>query len=327
MRKLIFSTPMLCIIMIVLFLSCKEKNTESTNDTESDTIEIKGQQEQEDDVQNPTTGMGPNISPDGKKVVFYSYVDENKGYIFSMNIDGSGKKMISKQIPTGFHTEPVWSPDGTKIAFTNFTPDSGAKVLVMDKDGNNWQNPVSVSDKGFHMFGDWEPDSKNFYFFHWPEGGFTPDVYYYENGTVNRITNDGISCRPHLGGDGTLFFSKIVDEEKRIYDTYKVIGSVKNDKISTQKMDDLEGDFFTDKYALKTKDVGDSTVFVLEDLDGNDLREVGSVPHKGIMFPKLDKDLKNIIYNTSFEEGPEVHLLNLETNTITKLVAESETKS
>jgi Tol biopolymer transport system component len=87
----------------------------------------------------------PNVSADGKRVVFQTFRD-NGWNIFAMNADGSGQVDLTNTTDAAhiINFEPTWSPDGTKVAFMRQTqnPGEAQDIWVMDANG---ANPVNLT--------------------------------------------------------------------------------------------------------------------------------------------------------------------------------------
>jgi TolB protein len=78
----------------------------------------------------------PRFSPDGKEIVFSSWLDERFD-LFRITADGTGLVRLTKDF--GSNEDPTYSPDGEFIAFTSQRILSRSKaiqnVYIMDKDG------------------------------------------------------------------------------------------------------------------------------------------------------------------------------------------------
>jgi len=103
----------------------------------------------------------PQISPDGKKVAFFSdKTGEYQLYVMDIKPDAKWQQLTKKLNRTVYHLE--WSPDGTKILFGNkdfalFYYDLTAKKLVKFAESNQLKNDEfywEISDYS------WSPDSK-----------------------------------------------------------------------------------------------------------------------------------------------------------------------
>lgn len=89
------------------------------------------------------SGMQPQISPDGTKIVFCRYKTtawNSPSSIWIMNIDGTNVTEVLSN-PNKRMYNPSWSPDGKKIVFQAANKKGGAydtyDIFVMDADGGS----------------------------------------------------------------------------------------------------------------------------------------------------------------------------------------------
>lgn len=87
------------------------------------------------------SGMMPQISPDGTKIVFCRYKTSDRlspSSIWVMNIDGTNVTEVSSN-PNQRMFDPSWSPDGKKIVFQAANKKGNSyntsDIFVMDADG------------------------------------------------------------------------------------------------------------------------------------------------------------------------------------------------
>ena len=107
----------------------------------------------------------PSFSPDGKSVLFVTWNDENLGAIYSIKLDGSGLKKLTKQ--KGIYRTPVYDGSGSKIAYRkesgngdqgfDFTKMTG--IYTMNYTGSY---PKKISESG--EFPQFSEDNKRVFF-------------------------------------------------------------------------------------------------------------------------------------------------------------------
>lgn len=109
-------------------------------------------------------------SPDGKRVLFFSPVAEDKGDAGSMNlfvVDDDGTDLVQLNPPdtqaglVGPSGASDWSPDGQQVAFVasngNFWSTVDRAVFVVNADGSD---PVRITEWGDILTVQWSPDGQ-----------------------------------------------------------------------------------------------------------------------------------------------------------------------
>lgn len=144
-------------------------------------------------VERPGYEWFPVLSPDGKKIAFFSHSSTAGYYYYVMNVDGTGEVKVS-----GSNTSisaPTWSPDGSKVAYTGWTSYTG-DIFSANADGSG--TPVNVTNTNardeYHP--SWSPDGQKFAFSSYNAGNGTFDIYKInadgsDAGTPVNLSNSG----------------------------------------------------------------------------------------------------------------------------------------
>jgi Tol biopolymer transport system component len=87
-------------------------------------------------------GGGAAVSPDGKKIAYWSKADGDFE-IYVMNADGSNPKQLTSN--AGNDALPAWSPDGRFIYYLSDQDGKGWAVMVMTAGGANQRKVVGTT--------------------------------------------------------------------------------------------------------------------------------------------------------------------------------------
>ncbi|RLD10090.1 MAG: hypothetical protein DRI44_06920, partial [Chlamydiae bacterium] len=101
----------------------------------------------------PEVERGPEISPDGTKIVFSRMVVDDY-QLFTMNIDGTGEQQITSYSSSSL--DPSWSPDGSKIVYVHGELNDYKQVEIINSDGSGRVSKTSWFRKAYAP--SWSPD-------------------------------------------------------------------------------------------------------------------------------------------------------------------------
>lgn len=76
----------------------------------------------------------PQVSPNGRQIIFHSHTRDDNDEIYSVNYDGTNFQNLSNT--PGDDVMPMFSPDGSKIVFAS-TRDGNSEIYIMNSDGTN----------------------------------------------------------------------------------------------------------------------------------------------------------------------------------------------
>lgn len=108
-------------------------------------------------TENSVNDFGPDWSPDGTQMAYYSY--ENGWHIYVMDMETRETAQIT---PDDLEARfPSWSPDGSQLAF-HVTAGDSAQLYLMNADGSNVR-PL-IREPRNDSFPDWSPDGTQIIF-------------------------------------------------------------------------------------------------------------------------------------------------------------------
>jgi len=176
-----------------------------------------------------TLAWQPSWSPDGKKILFTSFVDFHFE-IYVMNADGSGEIMLTGD--TEEKNYPSWSPDGTRIVFSSkpgVSSSSGfdlfgsthdfqdSEIYIMNADGSN---RINISnDPSQDVEPCWSPNGSKIAFATDRDGNYEIYVMNADGTELIPLTeNSSDDHRPMWSPDGSkIVFSSNRDGNYEIY--------------------------------------------------------------------------------------------------------------
>jgi TolB protein len=170
-------------------------------------VDVDGQHEQRLTPGNRSTC--PGWFPDGKKIAYVS-IESNNRSIYTMQADGSDRKLLSSA--NNFFTTLSVSPTGDKICLTTSGWEMATNIWMMNVDGSNLKNLIAGPDhftENDEMWGEsngnpvWSPDGKKIAYV--SSVTSRSEIYVINSDGTNdrRLTNTGkFNSSPSWSKDG-----------------------------------------------------------------------------------------------------------------------------
>lgn len=130
----------------------------------------------------PESIFHARYSPDGGRIVFYSYQDGD-AEIYVMDGDGSNLTQLTHN--ETYDIEPIWSADGSRIAYTASPDMESFTTRVVDADGSNDSRVTAGGVKS------WSPDGRRMSVVWTEDEGqtFSSEIYDIESGERDEIAH------------------------------------------------------------------------------------------------------------------------------------------
>ena len=140
----------------------------------------------------------PSLSPDGLKVLYSAFRDENNYEIYSYELaTGKVERLTNKN---GVLTAPEYSPDGQMITYTRWSPNSDRyQIMLMERNGYNPNNIPRV--EGWDPT--WSPDGKQILYASEKNGPVQLFTVRADGKNIRQVSNlTGIRGRSDWSPDG-----------------------------------------------------------------------------------------------------------------------------
>lgn len=149
-NKMKLNTVLISSIILMIIFSCNDRSlildiaysSDVTGNPEIFLTNSEGKPNQQITFNDTRDGY-PSWSPNGKKIVFYSYHGIETWSIYMMDSDGNNRKRLTFS-NNKWDNSPSWSPDGKMIAFAREYSDT-LEIWTMKSNGDELKQIKSIN--------------------------------------------------------------------------------------------------------------------------------------------------------------------------------------
>ena len=263
-------------------------------------------------VEDPEYDVGPQWSPDGRKILFMTGRNGNFD-VYEMNADGTGQRNLTADYDKS-DGAPAWSIDGQGIAFSRRI-EGKEQLFVMDSDGGNVKRVTHNSAN--HGLPGWSPDGSKLVFQTDVDGNW--EIYTISvDGELAQLTDDAADdLSPDWSPDGNkIAFSSNRNGKQHIY-VMNADGSSLA-QITNSPAEDLEPAWSPDGKRITFSSLrdGNQEIYVMN-ADGSNPRRLTDDPGTD-SFPRWSVDGR--ILFTSYRAGQaDIYVMDDEGRNVTRL--------
>lgn len=149
--------------------------------------------------------VGPQYSPDGRRVAFESDRGGGNLAVWIAEADGSGLRQVTR-LPSPISGTPRWSPDGRRIAFDSLRPDGGWDTWVVDESGTN--SKLLTQGPSDNVVPSWSRDGRWVYFASNRTGRFEVWKVLATGGAALQVTKNGGSVAFESADGKRLYYTR-----------------------------------------------------------------------------------------------------------------------
>ena len=271
-------------------------------------------------VDDPEYDVGPQWSPDGRKIVFMTGRNGNFD-VYDMNADGTGQRNL-----TADHDKsdgaPVWSIDGQNIAFSRKI-EGKDQLFIMDANGGNLKRVTHNS--GNNVSAGWSPDSSKLIFQSDQDGNW--EIYMISvDGELAQLTDDAADdLSPDWSPDGNrIVFSSNRNGKQHIY----VMNADGNSlaQITNSAAEDSEPAWAPDAKRIVFSSLrdGNKEIYVMNG-DGSNPRRLTDDP--GVdSFPRWSVDGK-IVFTSNRGGHTDIYVMDEAGRNVTRLTTKGASRA